>query len=117
MKWVGCTPENNSEIKSFDFIFNFDIEQAAASLGAGEWGIGYQATDTKFTALYEGTQTDGTLLGKALTERMTGSSPDFVVNGNSVKVTFPADLVPQEGKTYTLVVTNNFVWGTERSVC
>lgn len=108
VKWVGCTPENNSEIKSFDFVFNFDVADAIASLGAGEFGLGCQSGTSRFASLYEGDQETGELLGKALTTNITGASEEFEVNGNQIKFSFPADLIPQAGKTYTLVVTNNF---------
>lgn len=110
VKYIGCTPTDGSSIDEFKFTLTFDIAEAAESLGAGEWGLGYYGSSSAYyTTLYEGTESDGIELSKVNTANFTGKSEGFVVNGNTVSVVFPSTISPKENQLYTLVIRNNFV--------
>lgn len=109
VKYVGCEPESESSISSFDITLNFDIADAIADLGDGDWGIGYTGnTSGKSTSLYEGTLETGKLLATVMTSNFNGKSDGFVAKGTTIKLPIPLEIKPEIGKTYTLVIKNTF---------
>lgn len=110
VKYIGCTPESGSEITNFEFTLDFDIADAIADLGAGEWGLGYSASvsENSYASLYRGTQESGTEIATALTETFDGKSEGFTVNGSKINISFPLITAPEAGQLYTVVIRNSF---------
>lgn len=110
VKYIGCTPESGSEISTFDFTLNFDISDAIADLGAGDWGLGYTGlvSENMYAKLYKGTEETGTEIATALTSNFTGKSEGFTVNGSTINMSFPLITTPEEGQLYTIVIRNIF---------
>lgn len=110
VKYIGCTPEDQSNISNFEFTLSFDISDAVAALGEGDFGIGYMGSQTtgKYVSLYEGTQESGTEIATIMDSNFTGKSEGFVINGTTIPIKFPMSLKPEVGKTYTLVIRNTF---------
>ncbi|MBD5134989.1 MAG: hypothetical protein HDT39_03380, partial [Lachnospiraceae bacterium] len=111
VKFIGCAPADGSSIDEFKFTLTFDITEAAESLGAGEWGLGYAGNLTepvRCTTLYKGTAGDGEKLATVLDTSFTGKSEGWTVGNNKIDIVFPDSFVPEENQLYTLVITNNF---------
>ena len=87
-------PESGSTITSWDFELQFDItkalETAATEKPGVEVGLGVMASTSSqiYTSLYEGDIASEKVLGTTLTTILNGKSPEFKVNGNSVKFSF-----------------------------
>lgn len=113
LKLKGISPSENDNISSFDFTLDFDISAVIATYGEDEYGIGWVGfhhdklpTHEKSISLYEGDETTGTLLSRVCTSNFNGNTTGFE-SGSRVNISFPG-LIPAEGKTYTLVITNEF---------
>lgn len=114
VKYVGCTPSNGSNVTSWDFELQFDItkalEAAAVEKPNTEVGLGLVGSTSmnQYATLYEGEASSGNILGTALTAALNGKSPEFKVNGNSVKFSFDSNIPIKSGQKYTIEIKNDF---------
>lgn len=104
IKLTGISPAPGSEINSFEFTLSFDLSAVPKAHGNGEYGIGYASGGN--VSLYKGDPENGILLGTALTTSYTALLPKFEP---TTKISFSIqDFAPQEGITYTLVISKIF---------
>lgn len=107
-------PESGSTITSWDFELQFDItkalETAATEKPGVEVGLGVMASTSSqiYTSLYEGDIASEKVLGTTLTTILNGKSPEFKVNGNSVKFSFDKSIPIKKGQKYTIEIKNDF---------
>lgn len=111
IKFVNTIPDNGSEITSFDIKFKFDISLNIEEQGSDNIGIGYngfydesEPDWTQAVLLYEGSPENGKLLAVTLDSNVKGSSQSKDI----INLNFPSSIVPEAGKTYTLVCNNSF---------
>ena len=107
-----CVPNNGSTISSWDFTLEFDITDALSAAAISnpgvEVGLGvYANTTTQVTTLYKGSVEDNIVLGKTFTKTINGKSAEFVVNGNTVKMSFDSSIPIEKGQKYTIVIGND----------
>lgn len=89
----------------------FDLSDVTEALGESEdWGIYANGVpwdeiffDDQAIKLFEGTPSEGILLGRTVEETITGKSAKFET-GNKFKFSFP-DFTPEDGKLYTVEIT------------
>ncbi|MDE5774345.1 MAG: hypothetical protein K2H86_07815, partial [Muribaculaceae bacterium] len=111
IKFINTIPANGSEITTFNIKFQFDISLNIEEQGSDNIGIGYngfydeQEPDwTQAVLLYEGTPENGKLIAVSLDSNVKGSAQSKDI----IDLNFPSGLVPEAGKTYTLVCNNSF---------
>lgn len=107
-----CIPNSGSQITSWNFELQFDITDALAAAAVSnpgvEVGLGvYANTTTQVTTLYKGSVEDNIVLGKTFTKTINGKSTEFVVKGNTVKMSFDSSISIEKGQKYTIVIGND----------
>ena len=109
----GITPAQGSEISSFDFELKFDFSKIIEANGNAEYGVGWVGlhndklpSQEKSVTLYEGSQEDGTVIGRLCTSNYNGKTAGFEAT-DIVKLNFEG-AVPKPGVKYTMVITNQF---------
>ena len=109
--FINTIPENGSKISTFDIKFKFDLTQNIEEQGTDNIAIGYNGfyfasmpEFTQATLLYEGTSENGKLIAVALDSNFKGTS----LSKDEIDLNFPSGLVPEPGKTYTIVCNNSF---------
>ena len=99
-------PANNSNIKTFELKFQFDLSEISAELGNDNIAVGYSGMKSANynTRLYDGTPETGILMETVLTSTFKGSgdAKDFV------EIPFSSGFVPEPGHIYTVVCNNQF---------
>lgn len=109
----GITPSPGSEISSFNFVLKFDFSKIFENNGQADYGIGWVGlhndkapTLEKSVTLYEGTQEDGTVIGRLCTSNYNGKTAGFEAT-DIIELNFEGAL-PKPGVKYTMVITNQF---------
>lgn len=105
-------PESGSTITSWDFELQFDITKALEAAAVDKPGVAvglgvYSNNDDQITILYKGDPENNNILGTAFTSTINGKSDKFVVNGNTLKMSFNSDIPIEKGQKYTVVIKND----------
>lgn len=105
-------PKSGSTITSWDFELQFDITKALEAAAVDKPGVAvglgvYSNNDDQITILYKGDPENNNILGTAFTSTINGKSDKFVVNGNTLKMSFNSDIPIEKGQKYTVVIKND----------
>lgn len=107
ISFLQSVPESGKEISTFNISLKFDVTEFVQQHGSKDVTVGYVGDDYGCTYLYEGTAEKGKLIEKIMID---GFDLESTLTDNVVTVNLPfsTNLVPEEGKTYTIVCRNEF---------
>ncbi|MDE6009012.1 MAG: hypothetical protein K2G90_07365, partial [Muribaculaceae bacterium] len=116
VEYKRCIPTAGSNISSFEFELEFDIENALVTAEAAkpgnQFGLGYRGGTmggiTYAVELYKGDTETGELIGTTNNKNFTGKVDGFKINGNKVNISFDSSIPVLSNQVYSLKISNTF---------